>query len=337
VLRMLSARVEDVSASIGHRVTQGLANEEALREIIRDSLPFHVGVGDGVIVGSGGESSKQVDIILYDRRRGNPMISPLTKIFFADQTYAVVEVKTTYTKPALAEALANIQSVKRLSVADSSWTEWEGDGAGGQALVKHDARPPLGVVIFLRADLPSGPVDLANHFGGMKEVLDAVPPAEQPDLVVSVGHACTFRHVDIGNHSAATQQFSVTLLQDAQTQQPMSIDADPSTGAVVTVGEPALGFGRQDAVEVMNSAGNRRVLVVRPDSFGEATVHKLASAGGGLHILDPGRSLLLALSSLEQLVRVRKLNPAWGLQHYLGSDYGMASVYPDDLRGAGQP
>ena len=48
---------------------------------------------------------------------------------------------------------------------------------------------------------------------------------------------------------------------------------------------------------------------------------------------DTGRALLLALASLEQLVRLRKLNPNWGLHHYFGSSYGMSSVYPDDLHG----
>ena len=328
---MLEDRVEFVSSSVGHRLVQGLANEDAVSELLEDSLPANVGVGSGVIVGTGGEFSKQVDVVLYDVNRGNPMLSPITQLFVADQVFAGVEVKTTYTRSALREALANIASVKRLSVVPRPWEEWEPDGSGGVAPTQYVGRPPLGVILFLRADLPDGPVDLDALFAAWESELSAIPLADQPDLILSASHASLFRHTDIGAHSDASKQFSVAFLQDPTTHDPMSIDAAGTPGAIVELGDPGLGIGDPEVVPIANAAGTREVLVAKPDSFGRVRSHKVASGRGGLYVLDPGRAMLGALASLEVLVRLKRLNPSWSPADYFGVEFGLTSVYPDDL------
>src|SRR5262245_49166453 len=124
VLRALTARIELINASIGHRLTQGQENEEAIRDLLTSVLPREYGIGSGVIVGVDGESSKQVDIVVFDRTRANLSLGTNSRLFFADQVLLAIEVKTTFTSgenSALSSALENIASVKRLKVAPHQW------------------------------------------------------------------------------------------------------------------------------------------------------------------------------------------------------------------------
>ena len=208
VLRALMARIELINASIGHSLTQGKENEEAVRELLTSVLPMDYGIGSGVIVGVDGAQSKQVDIVVYDRTRANLSLGAKSRLFFADQVLLAIEVKTTFTSgaisPMLASALENIASVKRLKVAAHEWNELsEQDGIS--SIVRRKPSPPLGMVFFFSTPEQTGrPLDLDSFFATLKTAIGKIGLAEQPDVLRRWGTRLRSTSMSVA-HTEATQ------------------------------------------------------------------------------------------------------------------------------------
>jgi len=83
-----------------HNSTIGILTEEILRTFLKDYLPKSVSVEQGFILSAKGEMSKQCDILIYDSTYYAPFyrINDIV-VIPADSVIAVIEVKTTITKP----------------------------------------------------------------------------------------------------------------------------------------------------------------------------------------------------------------------------------------------
>lgn len=140
-------RVLDIAALLKcvHGGEQGRVLEQAVSDALRRFLPERFSVGTGFVINSGGEISKQCDIIIWDRLMTyNPFSYAGQVVFPIESVVAVVEVKTTLTKKGVTSACANILSVKELC-ADNV------DSNNAPENLYHIIRP-LGVVFAFNCD-----------------------------------------------------------------------------------------------------------------------------------------------------------------------------------------
>ena len=99
-----------------HKGERGERRENALAEVLRKYMPDRYQIASGEVVAVSGETSHQVDVIIYDRFH-SPLLTDAndTKVVPAESVYAAIEVKPNMSSiHELHEALDNIRSVKRL-------------------------------------------------------------------------------------------------------------------------------------------------------------------------------------------------------------------------------
>jgi uncharacterized protein DUF6602 len=102
--------------ALKHSGLKGSANEEAVRQFLRQYFPKTIEISSGVIVDAKGGQSRQLDIILNDAAN-TPIFfqSADTRVIPVECTYAVIEVKAYLDKSELEKAYQNMKSVKVLS------------------------------------------------------------------------------------------------------------------------------------------------------------------------------------------------------------------------------
>ena len=113
----LHSELAQARAGLTHAGSKGTANEEAVARVLREHLPDSIGITSGQIIDTQGNSSKQIDIILYDASR-TPIIytsaDKTTQVLPIEGVIAAVEVKTRVTVSDVPSIIANMQSVKML-------------------------------------------------------------------------------------------------------------------------------------------------------------------------------------------------------------------------------
>ena len=97
--------------------TVGSAAEQPVRDQLEQVLPRGIGVGEGFVIDSYGRTSRQQDIILYERDIC-PVFSvnktPQTTYYPCEGVIAVGEIKSSLDKISLRDAFEKIKSVKQL-------------------------------------------------------------------------------------------------------------------------------------------------------------------------------------------------------------------------------
>ena len=107
----------EVSAHIEHQLTKGEHREKIIRKYLKQLLPQKFSVGSGIIVDVNETQSKQQDFFIYDAFNSPVFLDmETTCIVPVESVYATIEIKSSLTKKTLRESLANIESVKSLSV-----------------------------------------------------------------------------------------------------------------------------------------------------------------------------------------------------------------------------
>lgn len=346
ILKMLFTRMEMINASIGHNLTHGEENEEAIRDLLASVLPSDYGIGSGIIVGTDGVPSKQMDIVIFDRTRANLTLGEKTRLFFADQVLMAIEIKTTFSSgkdSSLESALKAIASVRRLKVAPHTWKSIRVDPKAGEIqMIDHTPSQPIGVIFFFSAPETSGPLDLEEHFKVLKEAIDKTPLSDQPDVLFSFGHASFFLHEDVGRHSKGTQ-YSVTLQQNPNAPQHLisltgTADELKKIKLIVDIsGEGLIGDDVQQA-KMMNKRDTSYASVVWGETFNsEPQGFRVAKVGSAYHLLDPMRAFMFLIEKLEALLKLQIPSPIWTSKDYFGEAFEFVSQYPDDFSKAQQP
>ncbi|HUT37009.1 MAG TPA: DUF6602 domain-containing protein [Planctomycetota bacterium] len=115
VSRALRASYEADSVGGSHHGEKGLRRDSVLGQFLARHLPPCYGVARGEVVAADGAISRQVDVVVYDALHA-PLLqgSEASRVFPAESVYAAIEVKDHLDQAALARAVANIASVKRL-------------------------------------------------------------------------------------------------------------------------------------------------------------------------------------------------------------------------------
>lgn len=101
---ILTARA---SALVNHNGLKGTLREIVVKDLLRPILPADVCIGTGQIVSSHGETSTQVDIVLYDRGILPPVIfdsETETGLVPIESVAYAIEVKSTFTAWELRQA-----------------------------------------------------------------------------------------------------------------------------------------------------------------------------------------------------------------------------------------
>jgi hypothetical protein len=84
----------ELSGGVEHDGEKGAFREFFLTQLIRPLIPYHFGVGSGVIQDSIGTQSRQTDVVIYDRRLLPPIFLAGDRgIFPIDSVLCVIEVQ----------------------------------------------------------------------------------------------------------------------------------------------------------------------------------------------------------------------------------------------------
>lgn len=116
VMQRLQAEVEQMNQLIAHQGAKGTENELSLARLVENLIPTRFGVGSGLLVDSVGNSSKQMDLIVYERGNEPGIFAQTNQVLFpVENVRLCIEVKTTLTKTALDDGREKKASIEALS------------------------------------------------------------------------------------------------------------------------------------------------------------------------------------------------------------------------------
>lgn len=340
IYSVLQARINLINQSIGHAATQGAENEREIRRLLLDFLPSSYGIGSGKIVDTEGNTSNQIDIIIYDRSKPDYSLSYTSKIFLADHVIATIEIKSTFSSgknSSLTSALENIASVKRLKVAPHTWSEMVfNNDSGDMAVTQFSPSPPVGIIFFFSAPDTQTARDLDRLFTILEREIGSVELGLQPDLLFSLDHAVSFRHIDIEDHAEQSQQYSVCLVPSnaADDMAPITLSGiTPDTKFLADFSDTRFIKGDViNAKEVFNNRKTSKIFVVVGEEIKLApTVYRIAKIGDRYFFLDNFRAFLNFIWAVEKLISVKHPSKAWSLTDYFGPGYVLQSDYFSDF------
>ena len=115
-LKGLKVQSEALAETISHNGLRGAVRELFIKQFLLPFLPPHIGIGTGEIINHLGGSSKQVDVVLYNRGRLPPMLMSNDGhgVFPWESVIAVIEVKSRLDAAELRSAILNAYSVRKL-------------------------------------------------------------------------------------------------------------------------------------------------------------------------------------------------------------------------------
>lgn len=172
----LRAESAQIRAATGHRGEAGRARESALSDVLQELLPRRIAVRTGAVLGIGGLSSSQLDIVLCDVENYPEFgYESNASLLLPDAIYAVISVRTRLRPTDVHDHFEEARALKRL-INDALGYEWAGyyavvayelEGAGAALIDQfHEevfAGPKRGGVDLI-ASVDRGPIcfDLAS-------------------------------------------------------------------------------------------------------------------------------------------------------------------------------
>ena len=114
----MQANLKELQYSFSHNGLRGQGAEEILKTFLREHLPISMGIASGCAVDSKGQTSKQLDIIIYDSL--NSMLlytdsSNTNLLIPIENVISVIEVKSNLRERDIENAINNMTSVKEMS------------------------------------------------------------------------------------------------------------------------------------------------------------------------------------------------------------------------------
>src|SRR4051794_13121380 len=115
VLQRLRAEVGVFSRLIRHRGEQGRENEAAFARLLTSFVPQRLGVGTGLLIDSKGGSSRQLDIVLFERSDEPAVLAQTNQLLYpVESVVACIEVKTRLSTSEIDDCAAKGASVRML-------------------------------------------------------------------------------------------------------------------------------------------------------------------------------------------------------------------------------
>ena len=117
-LRISAQQVEvklKESGLFEHRGERGEHREKIVREFLRPYLPECYGLGRGEVFSASGDSSRQIDIVIYDAIFSSVLMkNENSQLFPCESVFGSIEVKTELRGDTLKQGVENIVSLKKL-------------------------------------------------------------------------------------------------------------------------------------------------------------------------------------------------------------------------------
>ena len=117
-LRISSEQVRlemDRSGLFGHVGNKGEFREQIVQKFLRPYLPECYGLGRGEVFAANGESSRQIDIVIYDAIFSMGLMKDEnSQLFPCESVFGSIEVKTELKRETLEQGVENIVSLKKL-------------------------------------------------------------------------------------------------------------------------------------------------------------------------------------------------------------------------------
>jgi hypothetical protein len=111
----LRAQMDLASRSISHAGTMGSVNEEHWLDLFRSYLPNRYEVATGIIIDSRGNTSEQIDVVIFDRHFTPTLLDQKNHRYIpAEAVYAMFECKPTIDKAYIEYAEKKAASVRRM-------------------------------------------------------------------------------------------------------------------------------------------------------------------------------------------------------------------------------
>jgi hypothetical protein len=107
----------EASAQIAHAGSKGTVRENALRAFLAEGrLPAKYGLGAGEVVGRVRDTSRQCDVVVYDKLNGVTLLyDDWVQVYPIDCVYGIIEVKSALSKAAFLDALEKISAFKSMA------------------------------------------------------------------------------------------------------------------------------------------------------------------------------------------------------------------------------
>lgn len=118
VSEAMQNNIEELQNAFSHNGIRGQGAEDILKEFLQEHLPMSIGITSGYAVDSNGQTSKQLDIILYDSLRSMRLYTDsnnTNSLIPIENVIAVIEVKSKLRERDIANAIENMASVKEMS------------------------------------------------------------------------------------------------------------------------------------------------------------------------------------------------------------------------------
>ncbi|WP_113487738.1 DUF6602 domain-containing protein [Rhizobium cremeum] len=111
------------SAQVAHHGSKGTIRENILRKFLDEGrLPSKYGLGSGEIVGRIKDTSRQSDLIIYDKIDGVTLLyDEHTQVYPIDCVYGIIEVKSALSKTEFIDALDKIAAFKSMAPGGHVW------------------------------------------------------------------------------------------------------------------------------------------------------------------------------------------------------------------------
>ena len=331
VYKSLKTKIDYINNSIGHNLTKGEENEIILQQLLTDFLPKgKFDLSSGIILGTQGTVSKQNDIIILSNDHPNYTFSRDSRIHLADHVLATIEIKTTFDRKALVEALKNIEALKRLEVNRRKWSElktvYEANDIESVKYNTFESSNPLGIIFFYSVREVKSAHDVDSYFQILEEELDKIDWRFRPDLIFNMGNGTRYRFSKFPR-TEDSEELGIILLMDSEN----SMLALNLQGEAITKNTLQLiNFNGKDlkvhtevkAVGIPDEEGKTNVIAVIGDTLERDPLsYPSCQIKGKIYFVDIYRSFIQFMVTVNNLLDAASTNRSWTLGDYLGDQY----------------
>lgn len=337
IYQILNSRINLIARSIGHSTLQGTEVENEIKKLLIDLLPHNYGVSDGIIIGTDGSQSKQIDIVIYDKNKPNYTLLKDSKIFLSDHVLAAIEIKTTYDSEPLNDSLKNMKSVRELNLSKKIWKKRLRNRE-----YELSSTPPATIVFFFDKKKTKKAVNLSSFECNFRKKIEEIDEDLRPDLVFSLSHGFMYRwkyYVTLGLHrKGAEEKFLMSFVQKCdnknQVLQLVDLTVKDALGQICRI-------SLKDKRHLVDFSGDSRLLTSSSRMDGiSISGHNLCKEGGSdqaifyeiatykdkkggedmFLLIDKYRAFLNFIYFVEHLIREKEPNPEWNATDYFGTN-----------------
>src|SRR6266852_3018057 len=271
IVQQLRSEVDSINSLFQHQGVKGSGNESVLRELLTKFIPKRFGIGTGVVIDRNGTQSRQCDIVIYDTML-YPSLLSLTNVHFfpVDIVYATIEIKTTLTSDSIKEALTNIASVQQLNFINDQFADTDIRN-GSFSFNTYTPQPPLGFIFAYNSN--------TQQFETFKNWLTPTNTSEVSTFPSAGG---------------CLDQGLVLLWKDNKYCVYPGPGIQPKGWMLPLFENPARPFEFMEARENFTHNGH---------------VYPVKKITDKYVVVDQGRTLLLFLLILQEMLSVRRINP----------------------------